>query len=732
MAPLLCVGLLALEALSLWDFLSCVRVPILRDALPAAGVGLLLAWAWASGRAVASDFTRCALRASPLLLLRLYPWFGALPVPPEAAGWLPDLSAFCLGVVVLTAAWATFTRLPLEGPAAPWRGALLLAVAHGALLYCLMAERHAAFANASTYYPHAFWNLAHGTWQETASDFDVPVPLFAVHFYVTAFLFVPWVWAFPTLDGIGALQAIVVAAGGIALARGVACARGERAGFVAQILYAAHPVGLLAASWGVTVDAFSMGGLAACIGAILAGRWRWAGVALALTLGCKESLVLVTVPLGLWAAFSLGRRRWGFAAVALSLVWFALAALVQSRLLGGVYGPGSYVNACLHLAAHPLEAVRHYMAPGRLSAWALLLAPVAFLPLRSWRLLLCAAPIVLVTLSNNDARIVLEEYHLGPAAVLMAVAAALAVVRASGPGVNPGPTTLGTTGLPLAACALSLVFLNPPAVWTRDGLGGLPDGPRREWLARKLKELPPDVSVSCTSELRAALGFRKTVFPFFPEAGGRLPLPELLGRLGLEPYQVPATRDAEVVVLDLMRTEHLPGGGWSPALENLLASGCYGAVRMNGSLLIMDRHGGFSLRDLARAPDLHSTYVNSHLALGEVRVGTEIPLELYGHVGQDGTAPLRRVQYRWREFLVCPSTEVNYGLAWNSVWPGDVVWDREWLSLPPDLRASSSPYLVEEIVGDSEESSLHVLGELRVVPRTLFAFPHPSDPGLDW
>ena len=62
--------------------------------------------------------------------------------------------------------------------------------------------------------------------------------------------------------------------------------------------------------------------------------------------------------------------------------------------------------------------------------------------------------------------------------------------------------------------------------------------------------------------------------------------------------------------------------------------------------------------------------------------------------------------------------------------PWDDVRDRFWVPLPRAVRPSLTPY---QVVADvRHESPRVVLGDLRVTPRTAFAFPRPVRHGIDW
>jgi uncharacterized membrane protein len=153
--------------------------------------------------------------------------------------------------------------------------------------------------------------------------------------------------------------------------------------------------------------------LAGAILALLYRRDLVAWVLVAALLLSKENAPLAILGLACYAGLVLARPRLGLA--------FAVCAGASAALIMGIIMPHFRAGAPWH----------HYSRLGPLADWAgksiylfKLLAGVGFLPLASWRSLLCAVPLVALNLSVNVASQYSTNYHYDDfASVFLFVAA---------------------------------------------------------------------------------------------------------------------------------------------------------------------------------------------------------------------------------------------------------------------------------------------------------------------
>ena len=136
--------------------------------------------------------------------------------------------------------------------------------------------------------------------------------------------------------------------------------------------------------------------------ALLNNRLRAATIWLVLAMLLKEEVVLIAIGCGLYAAFFLGRRRYGVALVTLSTLWGLLLVLV---IMPALSGGGSYtffsryttlgntLAEMLHtLLLRPATIYHLVSTPQKLLFTLQLLFPLACLPLLGFPAILLALP----------------------------------------------------------------------------------------------------------------------------------------------------------------------------------------------------------------------------------------------------------------------------------------------------------------------------------------------------
>lgn len=187
---------------------------------------------------------------------------------------------------------------------------VLSCVAWALWMSSLQLDVHRAFGTFSYdvgLYDQGLWLL---------SRFDAPFVtlmgrnLFGDHSSIVLFFLVPLYWLVPGTSTLLVVQSFVVAAGAIPVflfARRALAS--EPLAFAVSVAWLVHP-----AVVGTTLENFhpdSFHGLFVplALWAALERRWRTYALAVALVLTVKEDAFLLVVPLGLWVAFRLDRRK---------------------------------------------------------------------------------------------------------------------------------------------------------------------------------------------------------------------------------------------------------------------------------------------------------------------------------------------------------------------------------------------------------------------------------------
>jgi len=148
---------------------------------------------------------------------------------------------------------------------------------------------------------------------------------------------------------------------------------------------------------------------------------------------CREDLALPLSLLALLVHWKPGTRRYAWLAAATSLALFGIFLLVLAPQFAPANGSlsahfgrwgGNIGEVLAAWITHPLDVARHLMAPRRLSYLPLLLLPLAFLPLLSWRWLVPALPALVINLlSDFPTTTQLDSHYLTPALPFLIVAA---------------------------------------------------------------------------------------------------------------------------------------------------------------------------------------------------------------------------------------------------------------------------------------------------------------------
>lgn len=365
------------------------------------------------------------------------------------------------------------------------------------------------------YFDQVVWNASHG--HGFTSSF-VPYPFFGQHFSPALALLVPLYWIHPSPLWLLGAQSVALGAAIVPLYLFARTWLSHRAALTACVVYAAQPFVIRAVGYDFHTEALAVPFMfAAALGAVRASRSGDLAVVLAgsAPMLCKEDGALVSLGIG-FLALTVFRRRAGLVLSAVALVY---GLIVTTEVMPAIRGgePGDLVSRysylgssvpqiVLGLVSHPQVAALHVLGPGPLSAVALMLGAVAFLPLARPLALMAALPSLIFELlsAHWQQSTLLDQYGLQPGPLVF-VAAILGWVRISpalvawvrrSPAIRFAPAFFTAT--------LAALLLAAPV----PGLGSLDSGRDAMALA---SAVPSDASVGASSGLATMLGERPSI-----------------------------------------------------------------------------------------------------------------------------------------------------------------------------------------------------------------------------
>lgn len=347
------------------------------------------------------------------------------------------------------------------------------------------------------------------------------------HFSPIWALLAPVYRIFPTVYTLLLAQAALMALGAEPLVRWAGRAVGLGAGIAVGIAYGTSWGIASAVGFDVHEVAFAVPMLAYSAVALAHRRWRAAvGWALPLLL-VKEDLGLTVAAAGLYIAFH-GARRLGLATAAVGVLgtWLEMDVLIPAANHGRYEYTGSLAGTLADsgLVGLPHAALAFVTPETKLTTVLLLLAPTAFLAVRSPLLLLAVPTLAWRFLSTNP-------IYWGTAfqysAVLMPVVFAAFIdilARLNGRGERRDRAII-RTGL-FASLVVSLLCLpsfplanlGRPSLWRSD--------PRVAAAHRVMDLIPNGVSVAASNWLIPQLTDRDTVTLFQKATATAMPLPD--------------------------------------------------------------------------------------------------------------------------------------------------------------------------------------------------------------
>jgi len=468
--------------------------------------------------------------------------------------------------------------------------------AQAALLAWLSVARYRAFWTGRFdlgNMTQAVWSTLHGHPLATTDAAGHQISRLAAHVDPVLVAFAPLLAVWRSPASLLVAQAVIVATGAVPIfALGRRWLGDDRLALAGAAVYLLYPPLMWATLTEFHPVTLAIPLLAWCIWA--AETRRDAVLVACAVLACltKEEVGLSLVMLGLWMAVRHGRRRAGALLAAASAAWVAVAFAVVIPHFNGGHGSqfaarygdlgGGAGGVATTIFTRPWEAADQAVSVHRLTYLLALLVPLAFLPLASPLLALCAAPeLVLNLLANWWPQHSIEfQYVAVPTPFLVASALlGLARLRAA-----TRPRWLVTLTEPAGGVALGLVALVlvsgvrlGPLPWWRDvplGSHSRTDqyavGSHARVLDEAVALVPPGARVSAGNYLGSHLSERARIYTF------------------------PVVRDAQWVLVDRLRPaigdvvrprEH------ARAVADLLAGGRFRVVLDRDGVLVLHRVG---------------------------------------------------------------------------------------------------------------------------------------------
>ena len=384
--------------------------------------------------------------------------------------------------------------LRMRGGAAAVAIGALYAIASSAW-YVIWRSAFAERSADEAMFENLLWNAVHGHGLRTVVEGGVPH--LAVHFSPVLYLLVPLYAVFGSMHVVHFTTTLLTAVAGVLFHRHVARALDERAALPAMVAFLLTPTIVLQTFMEFHEQALAILPLTVLLVSHADARRAaslWSALAL---LSVREDNALLVAALGAVSLLDPRRRTTGGLLLLLGAGWLVAWRAVVIPVLGsgelpGVFGgtysvwgstPGQVVRAVL---THPLDVVRHVLAPVPVRYLALLLAPVlGVLPFGSTLAVVALPQLAMVLLADHDARQfqIRMHYSVAPAVVLMfAAVATLQRFDAA----RSGLAGLARRWAPLAMMAVVLVLspgwalraaarLNPYRAQIREVLAAVPD-----------------------------------------------------------------------------------------------------------------------------------------------------------------------------------------------------------------------------------------------------------------
>jgi uncharacterized membrane protein len=402
---------------------------------------------------------------------------------------------------------------------------LMMAVYSGGLA-ALSLVRHRALLTGVWdlgYYAQLTWQLAQGRLPHSSVWHDAPWGNHATFILVLA---APILRLFPDPATLLVFQSVLLSLGAVPaylLGRRLWESRG--AGLVAAGAYLLYPPLQFANLFDFHPDVLATPILLTAFALLFAGHTGWALVWAAMLLTVKEDMALVALTFGLYVTLA-HRRPIGLLLTAGASLAFAL--LVWVVIPGWIQTPYfALFNRWPQLGSDPWQLLMSpwlrpaaffgtLLHPERLGYLALLVTPLAGLPLLAPEILAIALPpLVSNLLSGAEAQHTIRAHYTATLTPVLIAAAVVGGRRAAGwlKGVpHPGRRTLAA--LAATSVASSLAF--SPLPWSQDPFARKQfwNATARDGLPILAAHVPPGSSLSAANHLGAHFALRKTLRMF--------------------------------------------------------------------------------------------------------------------------------------------------------------------------------------------------------------------------
>jgi uncharacterized membrane protein len=384
-----------------------------------------------------------------------------------------------------------------------------------------------------------------------------------------------WLWADPRL--LLLLQVVALAVPAVVIYR-IAAGRLGHAGYglAGALAYLLYPAMQWAAAWQFHPETLAAAFLAGAVLAADEHRPRTMAAMLALAMLCKEDVGLVVAGFGvtLWLA---GRSAWGKRTIMAGLGYFVVATFVLIPLANGRGSPHTALNygiegsgpVAVLLAVPELagRALTTAFANEGLAYLALILLPLALLPLLGWRALLPVVPPVVLNLAavhGYQLKITYQYLATSSPFLVLAAVAGLAVIAAR------RRVLAAPVALVLVAAALVCDVRFGPALWSKaPALGPAP--PQTATRHEAFDLIPDDAAVSAQYNFVPHLAHRRYIYEFpnpYRAANWGLPGGEQHDQAGKDRVEWIVVEPASVSEEDRTTLRDLRrGGGWRTVLE---------------------------------------------------------------------------------------------------------------------------------------------------------------------
>lgn len=406
--------------------------------------------------------------------------------------------------------------------------------------------------------------------------------LFADHSSYVMLLLVPLYWLWPAPESLMVLTVAVLAAG-IPVTYALARANSAPAPLAALVAagYLLHP----AVSWNIW-EGFHPEVLVVplVLGAMLLisrGRSMWALLLVAVALLAKEDVGLLIVPLGIYVAIAMGKRRTGFMMAVAGTAALLLNLAVLLPLLSPTGAPiyadryARFGEGVLGIAwgvlTHPGAAGSELLAPDALAFAAAIVLPIP-LALLAPRALLVALPAYFVNaLSSSPFQTDIRYHYTAYLLTVVVIAGATGAGRLRGMAA-PVRVAMVTLSIVLGLALSAVVGAGP---LSRSSAWLDPD-PVHDALERAVALVPEDAVVAAWDTTVPLLSQRRSIYLF--------PVPWRTEGYGEFEASPPDPSSVEWVLVRRDQYEYL-----QPVVDELLASGAYELVLSDGPVLLLHR-----------------------------------------------------------------------------------------------------------------------------------------------